>query len=293
MLPSAISQEIEKLLALETGKPLEILSAIPLGGGCINEASRINTSSGPLFVKYNLDAVYPGMFAAESSGLQLLAEAAAIRVPGVAGQGTAGNHSFLLLEYITSGLKKPLFWTLFGRSLAALHRHSHAFFGLDHDNYMGSLPQSNRQHADWFSFFVEERLEPQVKLAREKSEIQAPQVKQFEILYRMLEGIIPPEKPALLHGDLWSGNFLTDENGEACLIDPAVHFGHRESDIAMTRLFGGFTEEFYTQYTDAYPLEKSWEKRVELFNLYPLLIHVNLFGGGYAMQVKGILNRFA
>ena len=292
MLPPTVSQQIELLLS-SGGFPQKILSSVPLGGGCINEAARISTSGGTYFVKYNLAEKHPGMFSREARGLQLLAGAKEIRIPCRYGEGNAGNHSFLLLEFIDSGLQKPDFWLRFGRSLAALHRHTDTRFGLDHDNYMGSLAQSNRQHSDWVSFFTEERLEPQVRLAREKGEIQSQHVKQFERIYSMLGGIIPAESPALLHGDLWSGNFMVDSSGDPCLFDPAVYFGHRESDLAMTRLFGGFAGEFYDHYSESFPLEKGWEKRAELLNLYPLLIHVNLFGGSYASEVKSIIGKYA
>ncbi len=293
MFPTTVIQRIETFLSGKIGKSVQLLSTTPLGGGCINESAKISTSSGNYFVKYNTASKFPGMFGKEALGLQLLDAASEIRVPEVLHHDIAGEYSFLLLEYMSEGTRKPDFWHSFGRSLAALHRHTQPLFGLDHDNFMGSLPQSNRQHADWIRFFIEERLEPQVRIAREKGEISLLQVKQFERLYNRLGGIIPEEKPALLHGDLWNGNYMVDETGNACLIDPAVYYGHREIDIAMTRLFGGFPNEFYGNYHDAFPLEKGWENRIDLFNLYPLLIHVNLFGGGYASQVKNIIQRYS
>ena len=163
-------------------------------------------------------------------------------------------------------------------------------FGLDHDNYIGSLAQSNKKHADWISFFMEERIRPQLKLAMDKKLIDEGTVKQFDKLFDHFDRLIPKEKPALLHGDLWNGNFLVSDSSRAALIDPAVYFGHREMDLAMTTLFGGFDSEFYRAYDEVFPLEKGFEKRVDIHNLYPLLVHVNLFGGGYVRQVKAVLN---
>jgi fructosamine-3-kinase len=178
----------------------------------------------------------------------------------------------------------------FGRSLARLHRHTTGYFGHELDNYMGSLPQSNKKHTSWNSFFVEERLKRQVSLANvyfSSSDFAA-----FERLYVRLDELLPVEPPALLHGDLWGGNYMVAPDGKACLIDPAVYYGHREVDIAMTTLFGGFDESFYTSYLEEYPLEKGWQKRLDIFKLYPLLIHLNLFGSVYLESILSIIRRF-
>lgn len=292
MVPGTIKTGIEARLAQDKGRPVTIKSTASIGGGCINHASEIVTTSGRHFLKYNLASKYPDMFEKEALGLKLLASAGNLRVPEVVFHSTAGEYAFLLLEMIESGSRQPDFWTDFGSSLAALHGHSTGMFGLDHDNYMGSLRQSNRFHTGWCDFFVAERLEPQLKLARDEGQIAASTIKSFENLYRKLPELIPEEKPALIHGDLWSGNYMVSEQGKACLIDPAVHYGHRESDIAMTKLFGGFPEEFYSAYNSAWPLEKGWQQRIDILNLYPLLIHVNLFGGSYLRDVQNIIRHF-
>jgi fructosamine-3-kinase len=155
---------------------------------------------------------------------------------------------------------------------------------------MGSLPQSNKKHSDWISFFVEERLEKQVSLAHEY--LSSSNFSAFNRLYKRLGELIPPEPPALLHGDLWGGNYMVSSDGKACLIDPAVYYGHREIDIAMTTLFEGFDGDFYASYHEEYPLEKGWRDRLDIFNLYPLLIHLNLFGSGYLGSIERILKRF-
>lgn len=293
MLPASVSLAISDFFTAGSGKPSRIDSAIPVGGGCINEAVRIQTDSGEYFVKFNLEKSFPGMFEAEAHGLSILDKANEIRIPDVLHTGNADKYSFLLLEFISDGNPAPKFWEKFGRSLAGLHRHSSKLFGLDRDNYIGSLPQSNIQHESWTDFFVTERLEPMVKMGRDKSEISPQMVKQFESIYNKLPALVPPEKPSLIHGDLWNGNFLVDSRGNPCLFDPAVHFGHRESDIAMTRLFGGFPALFYESYNSQFPMEKGWEQRMELLNLYPLMVHVNLFGGGYLNQVKQVILKFS
>lgn len=292
MIPETIRTCIEARLTQDKGRPVAINSTASIGGGCINNASEIVTTSGRYFLKYNLASEYPDMFEKEALGLNLLASADSFRIPEVVFHSTAGEHAFLLLEMIESVSRQPDFWTDFGSSLAALHGHSAGMFGLDYDNYMGSLRQSNRFHSNWYDFFIVERLEPQLKLARDEGQISTSTIKSFENLYRKLPSLVPEEKPAMIHGDLWNGNFMVSEKGKACLIDPAAYYGHRESDIAMTKLFGGFPEEFYSAYNSAWPLEKGWQQRVDILNLYPLLIHVNLFGGSYLWDVQNIIRHF-
>jgi protein-ribulosamine 3-kinase len=291
MLPAEISEKLSNDLKNALGREVLIHSEESIGGGCINNAVGITTSSGKFFLKYNLAGKYPEMFEKEALGLYLLSETGTIRIPRVIANSLAGNYSYLVLEFIYTGRPDRKSWESFGQSLAAMHRHTNPFFGLDYDNYIGSLLQSNRSHKTWIPFFIEERLEPLIRQACEHGTLSLSVARQFERLYLLLPGIIPDEPPALLHGDLWNGNYMIAEDGEACLIDPAVYYGQRETDIAMTKLFGGFPEEFYQGYSGAYPLESGWKSRIDIFNLYPLLVHVNLFGGGYARQVAEILNR--
>lgn len=292
LLPEAIRIKVLSMLTGIYKKPVEFISASALGGGSINETCSISTSTGNYFLKYNFADRFPKMFASEAQGLEILRNSGTLTIPTVVGYAQAEKYAFLLLELICPGSKFTHFWDDFAQGLAALHRNTSDNFGLDHDNYMGSLAQSNNYHGDWYSFFVEERLEKQIKIGRESGEIELETIHHFERLYAVMPEIIPAEPPALIHGDLWSGNFITDHDGKACLIDPAVHYGHRETDLAMTKLFGGFPDEFYVAYNRAFPLIRGWENRVDLLNLYPLLIHVNLFGGGYLAQVKRIVQRF-
>jgi fructosamine-3-kinase len=173
-----------------------------------------------------------------------------------------------------------------------MHRHTADSFGLDHDNYIGSLPQYNQKRENWPAFFAEMRLEPQMKMARDEGRMDASDQRSFEKLYERLDRIFPEEPPALVHGDLWSGNYMVGPEGEPYILDPAVYYGHREMDLGMSTLFGTFGDAFYRSYDAEYPLEKGWEERSDLANLYPLMVHVNLFGGGFASEVRTILRRF-
>lgn len=284
--------DIEKRLSKEAGRTVSISSVTPLGGGDINEARRLETSSGTYFMKYNLSDRHPGMFEKEAGGLDMLRQSGEIRIPGVILCGEADGQAYLLLEFIRSAPLKAGFWDEFGTSLAKMHRHHSDHFGLDQDNYMGSLHQSNQKHSDWIGFFIHERLEPQSRMAREKGLLGRSFTSGMEKLYRRLPDIFPIEPPSLVHGDLWNGNYMADDTGSACLIDPAAYYGFREVDIAMSRLFGVFGGDFYEAYNREYPLEKGWLERVDICNLYPLLVHVNLFGRGYTGSVERIVGKF-
>lgn len=229
------------------------------------------------------------MFEAEEKGLNLIRELSGMKVPEVILVGTADNTSYLILEFLEQDV--PC-WKDGGFILANMHSMMRGkMFGLDHNNYIGSLPQSNTQHATWQDFYSQERIFPQIKLAIDSGKLTARELQGAEIFCSRIGEIFPEEKPSLLHGDLWSGNFMFSVEGPA-VVDPAVYFGHREMDLAMTRLFGGFDAEFYEGYNEFHTLEKNWEKRVDYCNLYPLLVHVNLFGGGYADDVRRILRHF-
>jgi len=292
MIPQNIEQKVRLILEHKFGVPVSIGQVKPVSGGDINEAACIKTGMGNFFVKWNDARRFPGMFEAEAKGLLLLKEAGGIYIPEVILTGETGDFSFLVLEYVQAGSKISGFMEDFGRSLAGLHKHTNPFFGLDHNNYIGSLPQSNSKNHKWTDFFIEERLEKQVKMSRNSGEIGRSLVSAFERLYKELPTIFPDEPPALLHGDLWGGNYMTAPDGRACIYDPAVYYGHREMDLGMSKLFGGFGPEFYEAYDRAYPLEKNWHRRTDICNLYPLMVHVNLFGGSYVYSVQSILKQF-
>ncbi|PCI97125.1 MAG: hypothetical protein COB15_08560 [Flavobacteriales bacterium] len=292
MIALNFQNEIAKALSKNIDEEVSILKVASVSGGSINDAYCLTTNQGMYFIKTNQANRYPFMFDKEATGLDLLRNTDAIRIPKVVLSNKFEDTSFLILELIENSTPLPDFWSLFGKQLAQLHQNTNTSFGLEESNYIGSLPQQNNLHNNWIDFFIHERLKPQIKLARDNGKIDLSTITKFERLYTKLDEIFPEEPPALLHGDLWSGNFMVDEKGGPVIIDPAVYFGHREMDIAMTKLFGGFNQQLYQSYNEHFPLEKGWEQRVDICNLYPLMVHVNLFGGGYLEQVKSILNKF-
>lgn len=264
-----------------------VRSGRPVSGGDINEAHELTLEDGRVvFAKTNGDAD-PEMFPAEARGLAWLGEAAALRVPRV----LAVSPSFLALERITSARRRPDFDDVLGRGLAALHRSGAPGFGLDHDNFIGRLPQSNAAAPTWAEFYRARRIEPQLRRAADEGLASPRMLRDGERLLAAMEDRVgPPEPPSRLHGDLWGGNLLVDERGDPCLIDPAVHGGHRELDLGMMRLFGGFGARVYQAYDEAFPLATGHEERVPLYQLYFLLVHVNLFGGSYVASVERALS---
>jgi protein-ribulosamine 3-kinase len=292
MLPRDIIASLSVFFASRDPVPFRVISSEPLSGGSINQVCRLTTSHGVYCLKYNDAAAFPGMFESEARGLRLLASAGEVRVPQPLLAATLSRYSFLLLEYIVPGPAASDMMKGLGISLARLHRHSAGQFGLDHSNYMGSLPQQNTLYEGWAVFFSRKRLEPQVRLATDAGLLPVDSLSHFESLYRKLDGIFPPESPSLVHGDLWSGNYLVTEEGQAALIDPAAYYGHREVDIAMSTLFGGFSSGFYESYHAEFPLAPGWRDRLEICNLYPLLVHLNLFGRGYLGQVLAIIRKY-
>ena len=292
MLPDELKKSVEVTLRTLFEKQVLISEIQFIGGGCINEACSLKTNIGKYFIKYNSASEYPGMFEKEAAGLKMLAATNTLTIPEVISSGESGKYTYLLLQQIENGIPGRNFWNDFGTKLADLHRSTSDYLGLDDDNYIGSLVQKNNPHPDFYSFFISQRIEPQLKEARNKGAFSQSETRYFDSLFNTLHNVIPIEKPALIHGDLWSGNYMVTANGLPCLVDPAVYYGHREADIAMTLLFGGFQPEFYLAYNQAWPMEKDWQKRMDIFNLYPLLVHVNLFGGSYVRQVMQIIRQF-
>ena len=270
----------------------EIVRAAPISGGDINQAFLLETTVQPLFLKYNQYAWGAAMLETEGKGLGLLLSARSLAVPTVVGSGSVDDYHYLLLEYWPRTSPTADFWQDFGTGLALMHQRSSSAFGLSFDNYIGSLYQSNKEQDSWHSFYPQERLRPLLLQGFELGLFSQKDLQYFEHLQRALPGLFPAELPALLHGDLWSGNFLIAPDGKAGLIDPAPYFGHREMDIAMTKLFGGFQASFYEAYQDVFPLVRGWETRLDLWQLYPLLVHAILFQGHYPAAVRQILRNY-
>lgn len=267
----------------------EITSAQALGGGCINDARVLETSSGPrLFLKQNR-AIPADMFAREADGLRELGSVpGAPRVPQV----FLEDANFLLLEYLAPEPRHPRIWEIFGAELASLHLHTAPRFGFHADNYIGATPQPNPWTENGHNFFVEQRLLFQAQLARKNGLLGADGLRQVERLCQRLSDLVPAQPASLLHGDLWSGNIHTGPGGLACLIDPAACYGWAEADLAMANLFGSLPAEFYASYENIRPLAPGYRARFDLYNLYHLLNHLNLFGYGYLAQVQAVLRRY-
>ena len=292
MLPDEIKLKINKILTTHFNREVRISNYRAVSGGDINSAVKIETSRGNFFLKWNYSNKSPEMFSKEAKGLEILAGTGCIRIPKVINTGETANYSFLLLESIEEKKPQQNFWHELGKNLACLHKNTSQNFGLEHDNYIGTLHQSNTFHGKWTDFFREERIKPMMKSALLSKLLNSKDLDLAERLFDRLTEIFPESEPSLIHGDLWSGNFMTDEHGMPCLIDPAVYYGNREMDIAMSKLFGGFNPQFYEAYHYYYPLSSGWEKRLNICKLYPLLVHLNLFGGQYAEGVRSILRVF-
>lgn len=292
MLHTNLSQTLETHISNKRGRTCQILNSSSVSGGSINKAIKLITTCGDFFVKLNSASRFPNMFEVEAKGLKILKGSNEIFIPEVIVHGQERDQQYILMEYVEPGRTITNFWEDFGHSLARLHKHSHSCFGLDHDNYIGSLPQANTARDKWLDFFIEMRLQPQIKMAKNSGLLSNGHLQHFEGLFKELPHIFPQEPPSLLHGDLWSGNYMVSPKGKACIMDPAVYYGHREMDLGMTQLFGGFQRDFYIAYNEEYPLEIGWERRLNICNLYPLMVHVNLFGRSYVSQVENIIQRF-
>jgi fructosamine-3-kinase len=261
----------------------------PLGGGCIGNAMKVTTENGnQYFVKSYENSK---MHHCEANGLNELKTANSIRIPRV----LKVNDNFLFLEYIESSKPAANFMGKFGQQMAQLHKNTTTKFGYFEDNFIGSTDQINvPQNVNWAEFFLENRIIYQFRLAEKKgysTEELKSGIKLLEKrIYKILDG--SEEQPTLLHGDLWGGNFIVDQRGNPCLIDPAVYFGNREADLAMTKLFGGFDSQFYGAYNEEYPLKEGWEYRENLYKLYHILNHLNLFGNSYYKQVISLIEYY-
>ncbi|MBE0411853.1 MAG: fructosamine kinase family protein [Anaerolineales bacterium] len=266
----------------------DILSFKHVGGGCINNGVRLITSSGKsLFLKTNQHNPLD-MFAREAEGLQALSIDNGPRVPEVL---LFGEH-FLLLEDLSPANRRNDFWEVFGFQMAVLHNQTNDHFGFYHDNYIGSTPQPNPWTSDGFLFFMEYRLKYQAQLALKRGLLNKEEVGRVESLGRKLPEIIPIQPASLIHGDLWSGNVTSDSKGMPAIIDPAAHFGWAEADLAMTDLFGSFPDVFYHSYQEIRKLENGFRDRFQIYNLYHLINHLNLFGTTYRGQVMTVLDTF-
>jgi fructosamine-3-kinase len=285
----SIWQTIEQKIQSVTGQPFEIRDRQSVGGGSINQAYRIGDGQQVYFVKLN-QASKLNMFAAEALGLQAITDTLSIRVPQVLGWGSTTTHSFMILEWINLGRGEPSNWSVMGKHLANLHRHTHAQgFGWIQANTIGETPQINTWCTDWATFFSNHRIGYQLKLAQRSGGAFSQAQALLRAIPQLLTNHSP--QPSLVHGDLWSGNAAFSNTGEPIIFDPAVYYGDREVDLAMTELFGGFPPSFYQGYRDTWPLAEGYSQRKVLYNLYHILNHFNLFGGSYFNQAERMMNQ--
>jgi protein-ribulosamine 3-kinase len=272
----------------------KIILQKPISGGCISDSSIIRVVSGKkYFLKIN-DNVPADMFVKEANGLKEIEKTKSMRVPLV----ELAQDNFILMECIEANSKQENFFEDFGIEFAKMHKYTGSYFGFYEDNYIGStiqinIPNEEEKH-DWVKFYFSKRLLFQFKLAEKNGYVDPDLRKCFNRLESKIDKILvdESENPVLLHGDLWAGNYIVDENGRACLIDPAVYYGNREADLAMTKLFGGFTKEFYYSYNEFYPLIDGYDYRENIYKLYHVLNHLNLFGSGYYQQALALIKSY-
>ncbi|MFN2349425.1 MAG: fructosamine kinase family protein [Thioalkalivibrio sp.] len=281
---------LESRISQATGTPFRLAAEQGAGGGCINEAATLTGCDGRRFFIKRNSARLVDMFAAESEGLEALAEANAIRVPRPICHGVEGVQSFLVMEALDLGGRLDA--ARLGEELAQMHQHTALRFGWHRDNTIGATPQPNAWRDDWMDFWREQRLGHQIRLAQQRG-CGSTMVSAIEVVMDALPDFFDGYRPvaSVLHGDLWSGNWGADLEGSPVIYDPAVYFGDRETDLAMTELFGGPGQRFYDAYHATWPMDPGYQVRKDLYNLYHLLNHYNLFGGGYAGQSERLAQR--
>ena len=272
--------------------PEESFITARLSGGDINEVFRATGDHHDFVIKFNSSERFPAMFEKEAEGLHYLAATETIATPEIDQAGELLDKQYLIMSYVEGGFRSVEFWRNFGHHLAALHKSRSGFFGLESSNYIGSLKQVNAPTKSWEEFLITQRFQPMIKMATDAAIIGNNEVRLFEKFMDHIDELWPDEPPALIHGDLWSGNFIPAANNHPVLIDPAVYYGHREMDIGMMHLFGGFDPSLFNAYNETYPLEPGWQDRIPYNQLYPLLVHVNLFGRSYWSSIKEIISPF-
>lgn len=291
MIPSAHKKELSLLLSQKLQTQAEIIEMKSIGGGCINESCSFSFGPQKYFLKKNVKSKFPRMFEKEAAGLKELSKGRRLIIPETLLTTEIQDDQYLVLEFLEKRTESETYFGDLGKGVASQHKIHADYFGFSESNFIGSLLQPNEKKETWQEFFVTQRLELLVKWCFDEKYFSTAVLRSFENLYGQVSSIFPDEKPSLLHGDLWSGNKMNTSKGP-CVFDPAVYYGHREMDIAMSKLFGGFSPEFYESYQAEYPLEKGYEKRTDICNLYPLLVHVKLFGQGYLQDVLSTIRRF-
>ena len=289
-MTNAYLQIFESIFFENFGKDVEIQDFTVVASGSVNSGVKLRTKTDVYFIKIN-ELEPNGFFKSEASDLSLLKPF--VKVPEAFGFGKVLGHNYLLSQFIEMGEAKSQTFSKAGRQLAKLHLSGNPKFGLDYNNYLSSVLQDNRWKTDGINFLIQNRILPMVGTCLMEEKISIDLYKGIENLCGRLGKIIPEEAPALLHGDLWSGNLVSDIAGDPYFIDPSCYYGLRESELAFTHLFGGFDASFYESYLEIYPLQPGFGERVSVYHIHPLLVHVYLFGSGYIAGIERILKRFS
>ncbi len=283
-------QEILDYLSSKVGKIQKVSS---VHGGCINQAVCLETNDHKFFLKWNTKDNLPNVFEKEVLGLNVLREKSSLIVPSIIDVGESDNYSFLALEWLQETQISKRYWEKMGKGFAELHQNTETLFGISYDNYIGSLSQKNTQFSDWKLFFIEQRLFNLATQSLQQNLLSSKHIIQLENLISRLDNIFPANiQVSLLHGDLWSGNVMPITNAKVAIFDAAVYWGNREMDIAFSTLFGGFDQQFYNTYDEYLPLEKGFKERIPILNLYPLFVHLLLFGKAYLQDIEQVLRKF-
>lgn len=292
-MTSELQATVQQYMTKALGETVAIKSSESIGGGCINHASKLLTSSGTWFLKWNANCP-ADMFAREAEGMIELGKAAdnELVIPQILCHKAPGDSpGFLIMEFCEPGRSGSDDEKL-GRGLATIHRFKHDNFGFDNDNYCGDTPQSNKKVGNWLDFFREQRLAYLLQLITNRGRLSNAELKSYDRLLNKLPELIPASSvPSLIHGDLWSGNYMYTSNGPA-LIDPAAYYADREMEFAIITMFGGFSSRFFEAYNESFPLDKDWQSRNKLYQLYHILNHFYLFGGGYGSQALAVAKSY-
>ncbi|GCD80587.1 fructosamine kinase family protein [Schleiferia thermophila] len=284
-----IRNEVLESIAVRVKVPKSQLSFEPVHGGCIGQSYKLITrDGGSYFLKTTSEKAPGDFFAKEAEGLRLLQDSGLRNVPTI----IAVDRDFLILSWVNQGVKTQTSLYRAGESLAILHSKKYNFYGLEHPNYIGSEPQVNGIFKTWHECYFHSKLWPMALRANSKGHLSSSVLSMLERLEQKLPALLPEEHPSLLHGDLWGGNLMVSEEGEPYFIDPAVYYGHREVDLAMTMLFGGFGQSFYEAYQSSNPLLSDFKERVSLYQLYPLLVHAAIFGLSYPAECVKCIRQY-
>lgn len=283
-------QEIDRKISIALDTDYATTDSISVGGGCINEAYQVSNGDSEYFVKLN-SADKESMFAAEAAGLEEIITSNSVLAPKAICWGSTNSHSYIVMESLALGGSQNSS-ALLGQQLAQMHKSTASEFGWKIDNTIGSTPQPNKRNSDWIRFFAKSRLGFQLDLAKRKG-CNHSLIDNGLLLIDSVNSFFSSYNPApsLLHGDLWSGNYGVTQSGQPVIFDPAVYYGDREADIAMTELFGGFGGDFYSSYNETWPLDEGYQTRKTLYNLYHILNHYNMFGGGYEKQANSMIQK--